>query len=84
MLKAEFSKDSIKFLKKCDDILYKRIVNKIKDLSKNPFPSNSVRIINRKEKIFRVRVGDYRRIYEIFYDKNTLVISEINKRSKIY
>lgn len=84
MLEINFSNISRKFLNKCDDILYKRIMDKIRFLSNEPFPSDAVRIVNRKEKVFRVRVGDYRIIYAVLREKNLIFISEINKRSKIY
>ena len=84
MLEIKFSNISQKFLNKCEETLYNRIMDKIKVLSKEPFPSDSVRVVNRKEKIFRVRVGDYRIIYGLLKEKNLIFISEINKRSKIY
>ena len=84
MLKVKFSKLSERFLKRCNLEIYERITKKIKKLSEEPFPSNSVRITNRKEKVFRVRVGYYRIIYALFKEKNLLFISEINKRSRIY
>ncbi len=84
MLEIKLSNISKKFLKKCDEILYKRIIKKIKELVKQPFPPDSVRIINRKERVFRVRIGSSRIIYAVFKEKNLIFISEINKRSKIY
>ncbi len=84
MLRVKFSKSSEKFLKRCDDFLYNRILKKIGELTKNPFPSECKRIINKDGKLFRMRVGDYRIIYEVFKLKNLILISEINKRSKIY
>jgi len=68
MFKVEFSNISKKFLKKCNNSLYERIVSKIKKLSEEPFPSDAVRIVNRQEN----------------KEKNLIFISEINKRSKIY
>jgi len=84
MLKIEFSKDSVKFLKKCENNLYERITKKIEKLSENPFPSDCKKIYDKKGKLFRVRIGDYRLIYEVFHNKNVLIISKINKRSGIY
>jgi mRNA interferase RelE/StbE len=37
-----------------------------------------------KEKIYRVRVGDYRILYEIYLDKMVIMIVNIDKRSRIY
>nr|QNO54303.1 hypothetical protein FGBIHFOD_00043 [Methanosarcinales archaeon ANME-1 ERB7] len=35
-------------------------------------------------KFERVRVGDYRILYEIYQDKNAVLIVNIDKRSRIY
>jgi mRNA-degrading endonuclease RelE of RelBE toxin-antitoxin system len=42
------------------------------------------RIMGSKEKIYRVRVGDYRILYEIYLDKKVIMIVNIDKRSRIY
>jgi mRNA-degrading endonuclease RelE of RelBE toxin-antitoxin system len=42
------------------------------------------RVVGKKDKIFRVRVGDYRIQYSVIYEKNLLFVSEIEKREKAY
>ena len=84
MLDINYSNQSIKFLKKIDRILSERIINKIKDLSVNPFPSDSKSIKNSKMKLFRIRAGNFRILYEVDYGNNLLGIVKIDKRSKIY
>ena len=79
----QFSKDSIDFLKKSDSNLKERIINKIKTLTTNPVPHNSVRIIG-EERTFRIRIGDYRVLYEIFWDKKEILILNIDKRANAY
>lgn len=39
------------------------------DAAEYPFPSDSKRIIGRDEKILRIRIGDYRVQYVVYYDK---------------
>ena len=73
-----------KFLRKCDKDLYNRLMIKIKELAQNPFPLDVKRVVGRKEKVFRVRVGDYRILFVVFHEKNELLISDIDKRSKVY
>ena len=75
---------SQKFLKKCDKQLYYRLLDKIQNLSQNPFPSDSKRIAGREEKVFRIRVGDYRILYVVYNDKNEILIADIDKRSRVY
>lgn len=84
MLKVELSNRSKRFLKNCEDILYERIINKIKELREDPFPQDVKRVIGRKEKIFRVRIGKCRIEYVLFLDKNLLFISDIDDRKRIY
>lgn len=83
MLEINISKKAGKFLSKCEDEFYKRIIEKIKKLSENPFPQDCKRIQGRQEKLFRIRIGQYRLIYEIINNK-ILLISEIDKRDRIY
>ena len=84
MLKVELGNSAKKFLKKCDKNLYERLISEIKSLSNNPFPQDVKRVVGRKEKVFRVRVGDYRITYVVVYEQNLILIADIDKRSKIY
>jgi mRNA interferase RelE/StbE len=84
MFNVEFSSKARKFLKKIDSETWKRLMEKIEKLRDDPFPSDLKRVIGRKEKTFRIRVGDYRILYIVFFDKNLLFISKIDKRSKVY
>ena len=84
MLEVELSSASTRFLKKVDKALARRLIERIEKLASEPFPSEAKRIINRKEKIFRVRVGDYRIQYVVLYDRNILFITDIDKRERAY
>ncbi len=84
MFDLQFSSQARKFLKKLDKIDWKRIISKIENLSKNPFPSDAKRVKGREEKTFRVRVGNYRILYVVLNEMNVLLISKIEKRSKVY
>jgi len=37
-----------------------------------------------ENKCFRVRVGDYRVVYDIIWEKKVILILKIDKRSKVY
>ncbi len=84
MFEPEYSNQVIKFLKGADKSLVKRLFNKIENLMKEPIMHDSKFIQGYKEKIYRVRVGDYRILYEIDYENNKLGIIKIDKRSKAY
>ena len=84
MLNAEYSNNAKKFLKKSDRELAKRILDRIEELQKDPLPSDKKKVEGRKDKVYRVRVGHYRILYVIFKEKNTLLIADIDKRSRVY
>jgi mRNA interferase RelE/StbE len=84
MLDLQFSSQARKFLKKLDGKNWDRIMGKIEDLRKNPFPHKVKRVEGRKEKTFRIRVGDYRILYVVLRDRNLLFISKIEKRPRAY
>ena len=78
----ELSKNAIKFLQKLDKKSLYRIQGAIELLGENPRPPKSKKLTN---KIYwRVRVGDYRIIYEIRDNRLLIVIIKIAKRSDIY
>ena len=84
MFNVEFSSSAKKFLKKSEKQTAERIIERIEKLRSDPFPTDVKRVVNRKEKVFRIRVGDYRIQYSVFYDKNLLFISDIDKRPRAY
>lgn len=84
MFSIEFSSDAKKFLKKADKQFMLRLIARIERLSEDPFPSDVKRIVNQNEKLFRIRVGDYRIVYEVIYEQNLIFIFDIDKRSKVY
>jgi len=84
MFRIELGNPTKRFLRKCDKDLYERLINKIKSLSADPFPSDVKRVVGRKEKVFRVRVGDYRIQYIVYYEGNSILITDIDKRPKAY
>ena len=73
-----------KFLKKAEMGLKQRIWRKLDELKLNPFPSEVVRVVGKKEKAFRVRVAVYRIQYYVFQDKKEIVIFDIDKRERAY
>lgn len=73
-----------RFLRKTDKLLAGRITEKLEDLRINPFSSDAKRVIGTPEKLFRVRVGDYRILYEVDHTRNVIEIVKIGHRSHVY
>ncbi|MBU4501221.1 MAG: type II toxin-antitoxin system RelE/ParE family toxin [Nanoarchaeota archaeon] len=63
--------------------LKERVLSKIKILIFDPVPHNAVRVIG-EERTFRIRIGDYRVLYEILWKKNEILIAVIDKRPRAY
>ena len=80
---VEFSRRAERYLKKLDKIIAKRCIFKIEMLQENPFPRDAVKVKGR-ENVFRVRVGKYRILYEVYPKIKTVLITKIDKREKIY
>jgi len=81
-MNIELSKDSKKFLKSQNFKISKRIILRLEKLLENPFPTDMKRVVNVKDKWFRIRVGDYRIEYAV--KAGTIFVFNINKRSRIY
>lgn len=84
MFNVQFDNQPENFLKKADKILRERLCRKIEALKEDPIPHDAKRVVTRKEKTFRVRVGDYRILYLVYFGDNTILIVKIDKRPRVY
>ncbi len=84
MFDISYSKQAAKFLKTAEKKLAARILKKIETLKENPIQHDSKVVEGYKEKMFRIRVGFYRILYEVDYKNNQLGIVKIDKRSKVF
>ena len=78
-----YSSRSKKFLKKADKVLVKRLVEKIEKLIEDPI-IHDTKAVKGSKGLFRVRVGDYRILYEVDYRNNLIGIIKIDKRPRVY
>ena len=83
MFNIEFSNQSKKFLKKSDKQLALRIIEKIELLKDNPVIRDSKKIVG-EDRAFRIRIGDYRVLYEVGWNSKIILIERIDKRSRAY
>ena len=83
MYELFLEKSVTKFLSKLNKDLAKRIIDKIQTLRRNPIPSDSKRLVNVKDKVFRIRVGDHRVLYRIENSK-VVIVFLIDNRSRVY
>ena len=82
---AEFSMRASKEIKKLDNQMKSRILEKVDKLEQNPFPQEVERVEDFEgEKVFRVRVGDFRILYVVRYNPPKLIVIKVDKRSRVY
>lgn len=84
MFDVDYSNQALKFLKKSDKTLVSRLLKKIEVLRGKPILSDTKVLEGYKEKLFRIKVGDFRILYEIDYSSNKIGIVKIDKRTKVY
>jgi len=78
-----YSNRAVKFLRKLGEIDAKRIFEKIEGLTREPLPRETKKIVG-ADSLFRVRVGDFRILYELDFDNHFIGIANIDRRDKAY
>jgi len=76
----DYEKKALDELRKLDKLLAKRIIKKIKELEVDPFSKDIKRL--KSQSSYRLRVGDYRILFDLFEDK--IKIFKIGHRKNIY
>jgi mRNA-degrading endonuclease RelE of RelBE toxin-antitoxin system len=71
------------FLKQSEDIVRSRIKETLNDLSRDPVPGGAKRLIESKEKLFRLRSRYLRLLYRVNYEKRNMVIIVIEPLSRM-
>jgi len=77
-----WSESAAKELKKIYETFAKRIFKKVSELSENPYHSDVTKIIG--DPYFRLRVGDYRVIFDIQNDMLRILLLKVGHRKKVY
>ena len=70
-------------IKKLPEQIQKRIVAQIRDLEFIPRPSTVEKLWS-NDNLYRVRIGDYRIIYQINDQELTIIIAKVAHRKNIY
>jgi len=84
MFEILFEKSAFKFLSNIDAKNRQRISEAIENLAEDPFPHDVKRIYGTNEKLFRIRVGEFRVLYRIDYGEIVIVIVDIDSRKRVY
>ena len=79
----QIDKSASKQIKKLPSEIQERIQVKINNLAIEPRP-DEVKKLKGRENGYRIRVGDYRILYDIFDDILLIIVVEVGHRSSIY
>ncbi|MEK6934728.1 MAG: type II toxin-antitoxin system RelE/ParE family toxin [Nanoarchaeota archaeon] len=80
MFVIEWKEEAIRELEKLERNIALRIYRKVEELKNNPFSMNIKRL--KGVNAFRLRIGDYRAIFEV--EKDTISILKVGHRRNIY
>lgn len=70
-------------LRKIDRQYIPKILNAIENLAEDPFPVQSKKMKD-SESSYRLRVGDYRVIYQVDPEKSVITIYHVRHRKDVY
>jgi mRNA interferase RelE/StbE len=74
---------ALRELKKIDRKMIPRIVSLAESLVDNPFPSGTRKLCG-ADKTYRIRVGDYRILYDVHQSIVTIEIIRVKHRKDVY
>ena len=81
--KIKWKKSAYKELRNIHKEYIPNIIDSVEKLSLNPFPAG-VKKLSSSEKTYRIRVGDYRIIYEIEQQRLIIQIIKVRHRKDVY
>ena len=61
-----------------------RIDAKIQELSNNPNPPHAAKLLGKEKPGWRIRIGDYRILYQIDYEQKLVLIYRVKHRREVY
>ena len=79
-----YDKQPLQFLKHLKKGMTDRITDKINSLFSKQLVPHTAKSMIGHHGVFRVRIGNYRVLYRINYEKKRLIIIKLNHRQKIY
>lgn len=82
--KVEFTSRAIKDLHSITRVNQGKIIDKAESLSENPFPQGCLKLKGLREELWRVRVGDYRILYQVDQSVEIVDIRKVGHRKDIY
>jgi mRNA interferase RelE/StbE len=83
--KVEFSKSAAKEFKKLNKSLRGKVVEALSFISQNPYSEFlNIKKLKGADELFRIRIGDYRIVYNVQKKVLIIVVIKIGHRKDIY
>lgn len=79
IVKSSVEKD----LRSIPIVMARRILARFSDLSIDPLPRQAIKLAG-AERLYRVRIGDYRIIYEFDSSSRRVIVHHVRHRSEAY
>jgi mRNA interferase RelE/StbE len=70
-------------LRRLPKAIVSRVIDRAESLAANPFPPQAKRLIS-TEGLYRLRVADYRIVYEVNPEAGVVVVHYIRHRAEVY
>ena len=83
MYKIELKPRAQKFIAAQSKKIQRQLIERIESLGVAPHPRGS-KLLHTEERLYRLRSGAYRIIYQVQHDKLLVVIASIGHRSSVY
>lgn len=81
---VEWQRPAAKELRKIDPQVRRRIISAVEDLRTDPRPAQSTQLKGAPANWLRVRIGDYRIVYEVNDDRLLILVLRVGHRSEVY
>jgi mRNA interferase RelE/StbE len=81
--RIEWKKSTRKDLRKLPSATVDKIIEAVEDLAENPF-LHGVEKLSGSEHAYRIRLGDYRIVYEVVAESKLVEIQRVRHRKDVY
>ncbi len=81
--KIEWKNSAFKELQKLPRPMISKVTAAVDDLSNNPHPVGVKKLVG-SEHSYRIRIGDYRVVYEVFENRLIIEIVRVRHRKDVY
>ncbi len=83
MYSIELTKKATKELRKLHNPILKRLLEAIEKLRENPYPAGCTKLVE-TDNLWRIRVGDYRIVYNVSEEIKVITITRVAHRKDVY